>query len=53
MPAERRRGALAILSMIGKAKKDVIADNKDNLLKYGLGEFATVRNHCRKLIELL
>ncbi|KAJ3216820.1 Condensin complex subunit [Dinochytrium kinnereticum] len=39
-PAQRRRGALAILSMLGKWKKDIIDRNRETLLKYGLGEFA-------------
>ncbi|KAI8917711.1 non-SMC mitotic condensation complex subunit 1-domain-containing protein [Powellomyces hirtus] len=39
-PARRRRGAIIILGMIGKAKKEVIADNFENLLRVGLGDFA-------------
>ncbi|KAJ3027417.1 UNVERIFIED_CONTAM: Condensin complex subunit [Siphonaria sp. JEL0065] len=36
----RRRGALAILSMFGKAKKEIIEAHKDALLACGLGEHA-------------
>ncbi|KAI9330289.1 non-SMC mitotic condensation complex subunit 1-domain-containing protein [Obelidium mucronatum] len=36
----RRRGALAILSMFGKAKKEIIEKHKDALLACGLGEHA-------------
>ncbi|ORY51018.1 ARM repeat-containing protein [Rhizoclosmatium globosum] len=36
----RRRGALAILSMFGKAKKEIIEQHKDALLVCGLGEHA-------------
>ncbi|KAI8855085.1 non-SMC mitotic condensation complex subunit 1-domain-containing protein [Chytridium lagenaria] len=39
-PAQRRRGALAILSMLGRWKKEIIDRNRETLLKYGLGEFA-------------
>ncbi|KAJ3304406.1 Condensin complex subunit [Blyttiomyces sp. JEL0837] len=39
-PAFRRRGALAILSMIGKANKNVIAEKKDIIMNYGLGDHA-------------
>ncbi|KAI8620435.1 non-SMC mitotic condensation complex subunit 1-domain-containing protein [Chytriomyces sp. MP71] len=36
----RRRGALAILSMLGKAKKEIIASHTDALFACGLGEHA-------------
>ncbi|KAJ3406921.1 Condensin complex subunit [Chytriomyces hyalinus] len=36
----RRRGALAILSMFGKAKKEIVAKHVDALLVCGLGEHA-------------
>ncbi|KAJ3344814.1 Condensin complex subunit [Entophlyctis luteolus] len=36
----RRRSALAILSMIGKAKKSIISNQKDVLFSCGLGENA-------------
>ncbi|KAI9354061.1 non-SMC mitotic condensation complex subunit 1-domain-containing protein [Zopfochytrium polystomum] len=36
--AGRRRGALALLSMLGKVDRNVIVSKKDLLLKYGLGE---------------
>ena len=42
MSSERRRGALAILSMLGKSRKDIISEKKDVLLKFGLGDFASV-----------
>ncbi|KNC98205.1 condensin subunit YCS4 [Spizellomyces punctatus DAOM BR117] len=38
--AQRRRGAIIILGMLGKAKKEVIAENLEILLRVGLGEFA-------------
>ncbi|KAI8587881.1 non-SMC mitotic condensation complex subunit 1-domain-containing protein [Geranomyces variabilis] len=38
--ARRRRGAIIILGMIGKARKEVIAENFENLLKVGLGDSA-------------
>ncbi|KAJ3056052.1 Condensin complex subunit [Rhizophlyctis rosea] len=37
--AARRRGALTVLSYFAKAKPDIIADNLDNLLRVGLGEY--------------
>lgn len=37
-----RRGALIILSMLGKAKKEIISNNFDVLLKIGLGELGKV-----------
>jgi hypothetical protein len=42
MPASRRRGALAVLSMFGKVKKEIVLEHKDDLLKFGLGEHAKV-----------
>ncbi|KAJ3146459.1 Condensin complex subunit [Geranomyces michiganensis] len=38
--ARRRRGAIIILGMVGKARKEVIAENFESLLKIGLGESA-------------
>ncbi|KAI8826762.1 non-SMC mitotic condensation complex subunit 1-domain-containing protein [Fimicolochytrium jonesii] len=39
-PPRRRRGAIMIIGMVGKAKKEIIADNWETLLKIGLGESA-------------
>ncbi|KAJ3189764.1 Condensin complex subunit [Gaertneriomyces sp. JEL0708] len=36
----RRRGAIMILGMIGKARKEAIADNLEMLLRVGFGEYA-------------
>ena len=43
IPESHRRGALMILSMLGKAKKDIISNNFDILLKNGLGDAAKVK----------
>ncbi|KAJ3103470.1 Condensin complex subunit [Phlyctochytrium planicorne] len=50
-PAHRRRGALAILSMLGRWRKEIIDKNRDVLLRYGLGEFAKALNTIYALAE--
>ncbi|KAJ3299918.1 Condensin complex subunit, partial [Borealophlyctis nickersoniae] len=57
MPPQRRRGALTILSYFGKARKAIIADNLELLLRGGLGEFGKkdlqlARNACIALQQL-
>ena len=46
--AARRRGALMVLSYFAKAKRNIIADNLENLLRVGLGEYGKVgiRTEC-------
>ncbi|KAJ3043566.1 Condensin complex subunit [Rhizophlyctis rosea] len=53
----RRRGALTVLSYFAKAKRDVIADNLETLLRVGLGEFGKkdlllARSTCIALQQL-
>ncbi|KAJ3010187.1 Condensin complex subunit [Thoreauomyces humboldtii] len=47
--SRRRRGAIIILGMIGKAKKEVIAENLDNLLH---DDFLLARYTCVALQQL-
>ncbi|ORY02109.1 hypothetical protein K493DRAFT_387433 [Basidiobolus meristosporus CBS 931.73] len=39
IPAAQRRGAIVILGMLGKARKEIISERIDLLLKIGLGEY--------------
>ncbi|KAI9102612.1 non-SMC mitotic condensation complex subunit 1-domain-containing protein [Phlyctochytrium arcticum] len=53
----RRRGAIVILGMLGKARKEIIADNLETLLHIGLGEPAKrdlmlARYTCSALMQL-
>ena len=44
---QQRRGAIIILGMIAGAKRQIVTDRVDTLLKVGLGHRGKVRkNHC-------
>jgi hypothetical protein len=44
---QQRRGAIIILGMIAGAKRQIVTDRVDTLLKVGLGPRGRVRkNHC-------
>ena len=43
MTTSWRRGALMILSMLGKAKKEIISNNFDVLLSIGFGDMGKVK----------
>lgn len=51
IPAKLRRGALIVLSMTGRADKEILSNNMDILVKVGIGEAAKVLNiiHSRMI----
>lgn len=42
VPSKVRRGALIVLSMTGRADKEILSNNMDTLVKVGIGEAAKV-----------
>lgn len=48
LPRQQRRGAIIIIGMLALAKRTVVTDRVDTLLKIGLGSFGRVsRIHAR------
>lgn len=47
LPKEQRRGAIIILGMLALAKRSVVTDRVDTLLKVGLGPLGRVSNALR------
>lgn len=45
LPRLQRRGAIVILGMLALAKRSVLTDHIDQMLKIGLGRFGKVRRH--------
>jgi condensin complex subunit 1 len=41
---EQRRGAIIVLSMLAKAKMEIVQEKIDLLLRVGLGQFGKVRS---------
>jgi len=49
---QQRRGAIIILGMIAGAKRQIVTDRVDTLLKVGLGPRGKVsENHCPRQIS--
>jgi condensin complex subunit 1 len=42
IPKPQRQGAVIILGMLGAAKREVVTERVENLLKIGLGPFGMV-----------
>jgi condensin complex subunit 1 len=53
LPKPQRRGAIIILGMLALAKRSVVTDRVDTLLKIGLGPFGKVSGHPTLAPELL
>jgi len=45
LPKAQRRGAIIILGMLALAKRSVLTDHVDVLLRVGLGSWGKVRGH--------